>query len=736
MRWLPGLQPVFKNGANLRPFSDASAIFTSRMNTPAPSSPSPRGFVIERGDGQAKLPGSLHVNRRISQWLDFSTPGKVRVYTGKVELGQGILTALSLIAADELKLPLSQIEMVSASTAHGPDEGMTSGSLSVQDSGSAIRQACAEIRKLTGLEGGDYWQALQGISLDVEPTELAPTLSPRQRLLTGQVKVPRLDLAPKILGQARFIHDLQWSDMVHARVLRLPSPQAKLRSTQADLQAALPPSVRCVVLGHFVGLIAAHEWQAQQALDKLSGVARWDEPASLPDMHDLQSFLRQARHETLQTARNGQGGPGPDQVTLSATYLKPYLAHASIGLCCALARFDGKRLEVWTHSQGIHNLRDDMVRALALGPHPLAKTNITLHHVEGAGCYGHNGADDVAFDAVLLALEQPGNTVRVLWTREQELANAPLASAHLVDLHATLSEDGRIERWSHELWSNGYSSRPGRAGTSVLLAAPHLPYGQPAPIAINPPLAAGGGGDRNAVPGYAFEHMAITNHRLLEMPLRTSAMRALGGYANVFAIESFMDELAHLSSQDPLSFRLRHLNDTRAIDVLKTVVERSTWWNAPRAEGVGRGLAWARYKNTGAWCAVAALVEAGESLRVLHLDLAVDVGQVIDLDGVINQTEGGALQSMSWTLKESVAFDRTRVLTRSWGDYPVLRFSEAPRVKVHVIDRPDQPALGAGESAQGPVAAALANALFNALGVRVRQLPLSQDHILQAMHAQ
>ena len=423
------------------------------------------------------------------------------------------------------------------------------------------------------------------------------------------------------------------------------------------------------------------------------------------------AFLRQARNETLATAQAGQGGPAPGTAAHQATYFKPYLVHASIGLCCALARFDGERLEVWTHSQGIHNLRDDMVRALADGPHPLSKDQITIHHAEGAGCYGHNGADDVAFDAVLLALEQPGQTVRVLWTREQELANAPLGSAHLVDMQAHLSADGQIEGWSHELWSNGYSSRPGRSGTSVLLAAPHLPYGQPAPIAINPPLAAGGGGDRNAVPGYAFAHMTVTNHRLLEMPLRTSAMRALGGYANVFAIESFMDELAHASGQDPLAFRLRHLTDSRAIDVLQAVVQRSTWWNNPKAEGCGRGLAWARYKNTGAWCAVAAHVEAGESLRVLHLDVAVDVGQVIDLDGVINQTEGGALQSMSWTLKESVAFDRTRVLTRSWGDYPVLRFGEMPKVTVHVLDRPDQPALGAGESAQGPVAGALANAL-------------------------
>ncbi len=704
------------------------------MNAPTSPTATPRGFVIDRSDNQAKLPGSLHVNRRISQWLDFSTPGKVRVMTGKVELGQGILTALSLIAADELRLPLSCIEMVSASTAQGPDEGMTSGSLSVQDSGSAIRQACAEIRRLTGLHGGDYWQALKGVSLDFEPADLAPTLPASERQLTGQGKVTRLDLPAKVLGQSRFIHDLRPEGLWHARILRLPSPEAQLRSTQAELQAALPAGAECVVLGRFVGLIAEHEWLAQLALDKASAAARWEEPQTLPDMHQMEDFLRQAKHETLDTARVGLGGPEPGQASLNATYYKPYLAHGSIGLCCALACFDGDHLEVWTHSQGIHNLRDDMVRALAHGPQPLSKSQITIHHAEGAGCYGHNGADDVAFDAVLMALQKPGRPVRVLWTREQELANAPLASAHLVDLSANLSDEGQIVRWHHELWSNGYSSRPGRSGTSVLLAAPHLPHGQAAPIAINPPLAAGGGGDRNAVPGYAFEHMAVTNHRLLEMPLRTSAMRALGGYANVFAIESFMDELAHQSGQDPLAFRLRHLSDSRAIDVLRAVVDRSSWWHEARPEGVGRGLAWARYKNTGAWCAVAARVQAGETLKVLNLDVAVDVGQVIDLDGVINQTEGGALQSMSWTLKEEVQFDRTRVLTRSWADYPVLRFSEMPRVTVHVLDRPDQPALGAGESAQGPVAGALGNALFDALGVRVRRLPLNQDNILRAVH--
>jgi CO/xanthine dehydrogenase Mo-binding subunit len=401
-----------------------------------------------------------------------------------------------------------------------------------------------------------------------------------------------------------------------------------------------------------------------------------------------------------------------------------------------VARWDGSHLEIWTHSQGIHNLRDDIVLALAKRLPNLSRNNISVHHVEGAGCYGHNGADDVAFDAVLMALKYPNAHVRVLWTREDELAHAPLGAAQSVQLQACVDPSGQITHWQHELWANGYSSRPGRARSSTLLAASQMAGGEPLPIAINPPLSAGGGADRNAVPGYALANLNVINHRLMVMPLRTSAMRGLGAFANVFAIESFMDEIASATNQDPLAFRLRHMQDERAKDVLQTVVQRSKWWSTPSPEGVGHGMAWARYKNTGAWCAVLARVEVGEQVRVLNLDLAVDVGMVVDLDGVINQTEGGALQSLSWTLKEQVNFDTQHVTSRDWTSYPILRFNEVPEVCVHVLDRPDKAPLGAGEAAQGPVAAALANAVSQALGLRLRQLPLTPDQLLVAIHAE
>jgi CO/xanthine dehydrogenase Mo-binding subunit len=506
------------------------------------------------------------------------------------------------------------------------------------------------------------------------------------------------------------------------------------------LLGQIPTDVQLWADGSFVAVVAQQEHLAHTWSERVAGALTWQLPEQLPTQHNLPDFLRQAEHQTTLPFQQGQADwaaqaelPGQ---RFEASFFKPYLAHASIGPSCAVARWNGTHLEIWTHSQGIHNLRDDIVLALAKRLPDLSRKDITVHHVEGAGCYGHNGADDVAFDAVLMALKNPGVHVRVLWTREDELAHAPLGAAQSVQLQACVDPSGQITHWQHELWANGYSSRPGRARSSTLLAASQMAGGEPLPIAINPPLSAGGGADRNAVPGYALANLNVINHRLMVMPLRTSAMRGLGAFANVFAIESFMDEIASATNQDPLAFRLRHMQDERAKDVLQTVVQRSKWWSTPSPEGVGHGMAWARYKNTGAWCAVLARVEVGEQVRVLNLDLAVDVGMVVDLDGVINQTEGGALQSLSWTLKEQVNFDTQHVTSRDWTSYPILRFNEVPEVCVHVLDRPDKAPLGAGEAAQGPVAAALANAVSHALGLRLRQLPLTPDQLLVAIHAE
>jgi CO/xanthine dehydrogenase Mo-binding subunit len=489
--------------------------------------------------------------------------------------------------------------------------------------------------------------------------------------------------------------------------------------------------------GRFVAVVGERERDAEAAAERLRARLPWGAGGPLPDMQALPEFLRGAPSEQTVTARRGEFEAGTGGRVFSGEYLKPYLAHASIGPSCAIALWNGAALEVWTHSQGIHNLRDDLVLALSREAVPVPKSAITVHHVEGAGCYGHNGADDVALDAVLMALRHPGRPVRVLWSREDELTHSPVGAAQLVALEARVDDSGHLTHWRHALWANGYSSRPGRARTPTLLAASERADATALPLPINPPLAAGGGAERNAVPAYTVPNLEVLTHRLTVMPLRTSAMRALGAYANVFAIECFMDEIARALGEDALTFRRRHLDDARALAVLEAVTERSDWWGqrTAAAEGSGQGLAWARYKNTGAWCAVIARVHVTDVVRVLDLDLAVDVGTVVDLDGVVNQIEGGAVQSTSWTLKEQVTFTREGLTSTGWESYPVLRFAEVPNVRVHVLDRPDQPSLGAGEAAQAPVAAAIANAVADALGVRVRTLPLTPENLLRAVHA-
>ena len=385
---------------------------------------------------------------------------------------------------------------------------------------------------------------------------------------------------------------------------------------------------------------------------------------------------------------------------------------------------------MWTHSQGVYNLRADLALVFALPPE-----SIVVEHVEGAGCYGQNGADDVALDAVLLARAVQGRPVRLQWSREDELAWAPFGAAQAVDLEADLDAQGEIVGWRHEVWSNGHVSRPGRAKTPTLLAASQLAKPFPRfdrrstrrwPAAAAP--------SATPSPLYDFPAWTITNHRLLTMPIRTSALRTLGAFANVFAIESFMDELAAERGEDPLAFRLRHLKDPRARAVLEAAATARRLERAgPSARASGHGIGFARYKNFGAYCAVVAEVEGAADIRVRRLVVAVDVGEVINPDGVANQIEGGAIQATSWTLKEAVRFDRTRITSDTWETYPILRFSEVPAVEVEIIARPEEKALGAGEAAHGPTAAAIANAVFDALGVRVRDLPITRERIIAAM---
>jgi CO/xanthine dehydrogenase Mo-binding subunit len=689
----------------------------------------------------------------LSSWIRFSPEGQVVVSPGKVEIGQGIVTALAQIAADELDVDIGRVRMVRASTAASPNEGVTSGSLSVQQSGRAIRQVCAEVRHIflaaasdrlgvgiDALEVNDgtisgpgnvrtsYWELADEVPLERNATPGVAAKSSTQRRLAGN-SVQRVDIPDKVFAQPRFIHDSALPRMLHGRVLRPELSAANLVELSVDGARAISGLLAIVRDGNFVGVVCETEDSAETALKALRKRAAWTPGEPLPDENRLAEWLKAQPVESTVIDERSASQPGETHRTVRQQYTRPYIAHASIAPSCAMAQWSGDRVHVWTHSQGVYLLRADLALVLKL---PIE--NITVEHMEGAGCYGHNAADDVALDAVLLAKAAAGRPVRVQWSRADEMSHAPFGAAMAIEVEADLDAQNEIVGWRHSIWSNGHAARPGRAAQPALLAATELSDPFPRMISTNPPQANGGGGDRNSIPLYDFPSWHIESHRLTTMPVRTSALRTLGAQGNVFAIESFLDELANERGEDPVAFRLRHLSDPRAQDVIRSVAQRAKW-KPEKIFGIGYGLGFARYKNTGAYCAVVAEVEGAEDISVERLTIAVDVGEAVNPDGVINQIEGGAIQATSWVLKERVRFDRQRITSNSWTAYPILRFSEVPKVQVEVIQRPDSEPLGAGEAAHGPVTAAIANAVFDALGVRVRNLPITRDSLIAAMES-
>ena len=702
------------------------------------------------------LPPSLAANPRLGDWVRILATGVVEVRSGRVELGQGLLTALAQIAAEELEVDLARVRMVPAATGSSPDEGVTSGSLSVQLSGAALRLACAEARAIylaaaaerlrapeaaltvedgrfaaPGGASTSYWELADDALLDRPATGRAEPRPTSAYRVVG-TSVARLDLPDKLAPRARFVHDLAPEGLRYGRVVRPPSRGATLTALDTAATLALPDVLAVVRDGNFLGVVAVREEVAARAVDRLSADARWSKQPTLPDENDLPAFLTSAPAETTVLAELGE--PPPSSLvarSFEASYHRPYLAHASMAPSCATALVtpgDAVRLEVWTHSQGIYPLRRELARAL-----DLPEERITVRHVEGAGCYGHNGADDVALDAALLAMAVRGDPVQVVWSRADELGWAPYGPAAVVRLAAAVDVRGNVLDWRHEIWGNGHATRPGTTRSVALLAASHRPGGEPIEASWEPPLEMGGAAGRNAVPGYAFPAWRVVNHRLLSTPLRTSSLRSLGAFANVFAAESFLDELAHAAERDPVEFRLAQLTDPRGRAVIEAAARRSGWAHWSPGDSIGHGIGYARYKNSSAYCAVVAEVEATHEIRVRKLTLAVDAGLVVNPDGARNQIEGGAIQATSWALKERVRFDRYTVTSDTWETYPILRFSEVPPVEVELLPGAGNPSLGVGETAQGPTAAAIANALCDALGIRVRSLPLTQEQIIAAM---
>jgi CO/xanthine dehydrogenase Mo-binding subunit len=703
----------------------------------------------------------------IDSWLAIDVDGGVTVYTGKVELGTGIRTALAQFVAEELGVPFDRVTLVMGDTQQTPDQGTTAGSKTVQTVGPLLQQVAAEARlvllkraserlgvpaeELRIANGvidspGDPTRSLRigelaDAPLNGEVTGRAPVKPPAQYAVVGR-SIPRVDLLAKVTGAVAFVHDLRLQGMLHGRVIRphVRTMHGAGGATVVNVDDSavwnLPGLVAVVRNSNFIGVVAEREEQAIRAAERLR--VTWSTPAPLPDQGQLYATMPELPHETVEVANDGE--VDRDFVaavrTLEATYEFASHAHASMGPSCAVADVRQDGATIYSSSQNVFGLGIALASILRL-----PEERIHVIHMEGAGCYGHNGADDVSADAAVLS-QAVGRPVRVQWGRADEFAWEPKAPAMLSRVRGGLDAAGNVVAWDYAVWTPTHTSRPGGdpsrllAGELVDPPAPSSPLGRT-------------GGDRNSAHTYAFPNNRVTVHWLAPTSLRPGSLRSLGGMANTTANECFVDELAAAAIADPVEFRLRHLTDPRAVEVIRRAAEAAGWEtrpSGPAAPGrtpaiagslaIGRGVAFAQYESKYAYVATVAEVEVDPSsgaVRVSRVVVAHDCGLIVNPDGLLNQIEGNVVQGISRALKEEVTFDRSAVTCLDFSTYRILTFAEVPTIRVELIDRPDEPPLGAGEPAICPMAAALANAIFDATGARLRTVPYTADRILKAL---
>ena len=697
-----------------------------------------------------KAPPILDLFPKVSDWLKFTGKGEVLVLTGRVELGQGNLTGLGQITAEELDFPLDKVVVTETKTDESPNEGFTSGSLSISQGGMALRLAASAARNLLLKEAAKIMQCPRaqvtikdarifnshtGKSAEISSVisyvdwsspilRYAKPKSPQDRKVAGNSS-PRLDL-PGRIGTSSFVHDMQMDGMMYGRILHPPCYGAKLRSLDIEALSKRKGVKEVVRDGDVVGVISASFHYLDLALTWAAREAVWDVPEFKEDRNPL-TFIRNSKESITEVFERGAvHNTAGTKVTHEIS--KPFLCHGSIGPSAAVALFQNQLLRVWSHAQGPYPLRDAIAQVL-----DLPNERVIVQHKPGAGCYGHNGADDAAMDASLLAKCFEGTPIKVVWSRADEFKNSPLGPAMVTQLSATLSDDGSILGLDVLVNSASHGNRPGRNGSPNLRTAAFLKKAFLPSRSNDIPLESGGGADRNAVPLYDISNLRVRKRIIHDLPYRTSSMRSLGAFGNVYAIETLMDVLAARAGQNPFEYRLQHLSDERARAVLehtKQLSETSGFFS--ETPNSSWGLGFAKYKNIAAYCAVIVKIDFSEEMKISEIISVLDAGEVINPDAVINQTEGGIIQAMSWGTLEAVKFEGCQVAVDSWLDYPIAKFSGVPRISVKLIPRPELPPMGCAEAAQGPTVAAIGNAIFRSIGTHVKDLPLTRDAIFSA----
>lgn len=715
----------------------------------------------------------------VDSYLAIGNNGRVTLYSGKVELGTGTETALSQIVAEELEVAFDSIDVIMGDTAQTPDMGYTAGSKTVQTAGPLLQYAAAEARvvllqraadqlgvaqdqleakngvvsvkgngsksvtyaDLVG-EGFDYTLKLEDGQISQEVTGKEPVEKPSTYTIVGQ-SIPRVDIPPKLTAKPSYIQDLRLEGMVHGRVVRprLRTPTgvgATVQSVDESSVSNIPGLIKVVRDGNFVGVVAEDEWQAIRAAQQLK--VTWVEGDAEPKQAELYDQIKSmpvAKNDEVAKSGDVETALASAAKTLSATYEQPFQAHASMGPSCSVADVKGDQATIYSSTQGVYPLRGAIAQLLGLD-----ETAVHVIYLEGAGCYGHNGFDDASGDAAMLS-KAVGKPVRVQWMRQDEFSYEPKGPAMMTEVRGGLDDQGNIVAWDYVVSTPTHSTRPG--GQAGNLLAGQL-KANPAPV----PKAGYVGGDRNAAHIYQIPNNRVTAHWLDMFVLRPSALRSLGGMANTTAVESFFDELAAAAGADPIEFRLKHLKDQRAIDVVNKVAEISGW--QPRQSGAtpgatptaangsgvasGRGVSFAQYESEFTYTAVVADVDvdrASGNVHVKKVYVAHDCGLIINPDGLKNQIEGNVIQGTSRALKEMITWDDHALTSLDWHSYPILTFPEVPDVEIALIDRPDQPPWGAGEPTICLIPAAIGNAIFDATGARVRAVPFRPERVKAAL---
>ncbi len=690
----------------------------------------------------------------VDAFLAIDPSGGVTLYSGKVDLGTGVGTALTQIVAEELDVPFARVQLVEGDTALTPAQGKTWGSLSIQNGGVQIRQAAATARhallqeaaKRLGVpvedliveqgtvrsrSGGKqviYGELIGGKTFSLKVDKQAPLKDPATYKIVGQ-PVPRFDIPSKMTGPFTYMQDFKVPDMLHGRVVRPAAIGATLLSVDESSIKDVPGLVNVVRQGNFLGVVAESEWGAIRAAQKLK--ANWSNWEGLPEQSKLWEHVRATKvNKDDVTSNVGSAEQALEQAAkrLSATYNFAIHSHGSMGPSCSVAEIKDGKLTCWSSSQATHDLRQQLAAMLSM-----PDTDVRAIYLEGSGCYGRNGHEDAAADAVLLA-RAVGRPVRVQWMRADEHGWDPKGPPTLMDLQAGLDANGNVIAWYSQL----YVPEAAIGNLNVKLVAAEL-AGLPHETGMVP-----GNVTQNTAIPYTFPNVRTVAHRLAETPFRPSWIRAPGRMQNTFCNESFMDEVAAAAGADPLEFRLRYLDDPRGVELLKRLARLAQWQtrSSPKRESgdvaTGRGLAYVKYElartDVGAVADLEVNRKSGE-IRVKHFAVVQDCGQIINPDGVKNQVEGNVTQTVSRVLKEEVTFDRSRVTSLNWASYPILTFPEMPDVDIELIDRPAEKPWGVGEPSAAVVPSAISNAVFDAVGVRLRSVPFTPAKVRAAMQS-